>query len=129
MQDDRPPMDLFKEIFANSDSEDESEETMHNKPSNNILSAALLNERKDIPVTSSRKQPIEMSNDTQWKDLSAVSSSVKPSEDVKLPSISLKKYPCPLISVAEQSSNELKSAVASYGPSLPPGNVKHLPYC
>ncbi len=111
-------MDLFKEIFANSDSEDESEETMHNKPSKNILSPALLSECK--PVTSSRKQPVEMCKDTQWKDLSVVSSSIKQSEDMKLPSVSLKKYQEPII-VADQSSNKLKSNVASYGPSLPPG--------
>ncbi len=135
----RPPMDLFKAIFANDDDSDSSEtedivSTERKAPvqttyPNNLASFPHpLSHKQHISTgsTTNTSKPPTMSSDKHWQDLSVVSSYVELSK-VELPSHSKHLITNDPHIMSSNEKPELKdknlmtSACTFYGPSLPPG--------
>ena len=137
----RPPLDLFKTIFAESSSESEMsyESDLETKQSDNKEAAATV-ARADIPPTQTA---LKSSGATKWQDLSLVSKGVlAPTSEVKGNRPASSRWDSRTAPDKEAKSNEERSftnerhitvtedkaetenpvSVADqFGPALPPG--------
>ena len=134
----RPPMDLFKAIFADSDSSsssDEADDRQSPTPAPSI--PPITHEKPIMYIPSSSQEPLQASSEKHWKDLSVVASHVEPLKEAydfhskqHLESGTIERDSERLQLVSETSlptNQQIESdsgpqpRVTCYGPSLPPG--------